>query len=58
MLIKTVPQILKSTSSEAPTEVEAVIASKSKEAAKRQLDREFDTNYLSAHESHLFRKRL
>jgi hypothetical protein len=43
---------------EAPTEVEAVIASKSRENAKRQLDREFDTNYLSSNEAHLFRKRL
>lgn len=43
---------------QAPTEVEAVIASKSREAAKRQLDRDYDTNYLSANEAHLFKKRL
>ncbi|KAL5264706.1 hypothetical protein ACHWQZ_G005699 [Mnemiopsis leidyi] len=46
------------TKDQAPTEVEAIIASKSKEGAKRQLDRDFDTNYLNSHEAHLFRKRL
>lgn len=43
---------------QAPTEVEVVVAQKSKGCASRQLDREFDTNFLSSQEEHLVRKRL